>query len=174
MDSTVTAFLEGAVIARGDRGEVRRLLAERTASSDHHRIRVFDDASGRVTDLEHWDAAKAAPRPPRGRGRPRLGVKAREVTLLPRQWEWLAAQPGGTSAAIRRLVDQARRSEPDSATAGDAVYCFITEIGGDRPNYEEALRALYRGDLGRFRELIADWPADVRDYAGRLLSGAGG
>lgn len=173
MDSTVTAFLDGTVIARGDRGEVLRLLEESYASSNHGSIRVFDDSSGRVTDLDYRDAAKAAPRPARGRGRPKLGVKAREVTLLPRQWHWLAAQPGGASAAIRRLVEQTRKSEGDPANARDAVYRFITEIGGDRPNCEEALRALYRGDLGRFAELIADWPADVRDYARRLLSGAG-
>ncbi len=171
MDSTVTAFLEGAVIARGDRGRVTRFIQDRYLTSDHSRIRVFDDSSGRVTDLEHLDAIKA-PRPPRGRGRPRLGVKAREVTLLPRQWEWLAAQPGGASAAIRRLVEQARKGEPDPVSARDAVYRFITEMGGDRPNSEEALRALYRGDLGRFAELIADWPEDVQDYARRLLGGS--
>jgi uncharacterized protein len=171
MDPTVTAFLDGSVIAHGDRASVTRLIEERYASSDHNLIRVFDDSTGRVTDLDYWDAAKAAPRPPRGRGRPKLGVTAREVTLLPRHWEWLAAQPGGASAAIRRLVEQARKVEPDPATARDAVYRFITEMGGDRPNYEEALRALYRRDLGRFAELIADWPADAQDYVRRLLSG---
>jgi uncharacterized protein len=171
MNSTVTAFLEGAVIAQGDRDSVTRLIEERYGAADHSRIRVFDDSSGQVTDLDYWDAAKAAPRPPRGRGRPKLGVTAREVTLLPRQWEWLAAQPGGASAAIRKLVDQARKGQPDPASARDAVYRFITEMGGDRPHYEEALRALYRRDLGRFAELIADWPADVQDYVRRLLSG---
>jgi uncharacterized protein len=172
MDSTVTAFLDGLVIAHGNRASVTRLIEERYASSDHNLIRVFDDSTGRVTDLDYWDVAKAAPRPPRGRGRPRLGVTAREVTLLPRHWEWLAAQPGGASAAIRRLVEQARKAQPDPASARDAVYRFITEMGGDRPNYEEALCALYRDDFDRFGALVADWPPDVRDYAGRLLSGA--
>jgi uncharacterized protein len=172
MNWTVTAFLDGEVIAQGDGGQVTRLIEERYAAADHSRIRVFDDSSGRVTDLDYWDAAEAAPRPPRGRGRPRLGVTAREVTLLPRQWEWLAAQPGGASAAIRKLVDQARKIQRGPASARDAVYRFITEMGGDRPNYEEALRALYRGDHARFGELIEDWPAGIRDYAGRLLSGA--
>jgi hypothetical protein len=161
------------VIAQGDRGEVTRLIDEHYPASDHSRIRVFEDSGGRVTDLDYRAVARsAAPPVPRGRGRPKLGVTAREVTLLPRHWEWLAAQPGGASAAIRRLVEQARKSEPDPASARDAVYRFITEMGGDRPNYEEALRALYRRDLARFAELIVDWPADVQDYVRRLLSGA--
>jgi hypothetical protein len=169
----VTAFLDGAVIAHGDRGQVTRQIGERYPASDHSRIRVFDDSSGRVTDLDYRGAVRSAPpAPPRRRGRPKLGVKAREITLLPRQWEWLAAQPAGASATIRRLVDQARKSDPDPASARDSVYRFITEMGGDRPNYEEALRALYRRDLGRFAQLIADWPADVQDYVRRLLSGA--
>ena len=46
---------------------------------------------------------------PRPRGRPKLGVVAREITLLPRHWEWLATQPGGASVALRKLVDAARR-----------------------------------------------------------------
>lgn len=171
MTGKVTAFLDGRRIAGGDRGEVTRQLADRYAAADRARIRVFDDASGRAADLD-FRAAAEAPQPPRRRGRPKLGVTAREITLMPRQWEWLAAQPGGASATIRRLVEQARKGDPDPASARDAVYRFITEMGGDRPNYEEALRALYRRDLGRFAALIADWPADVQDYVRRLLSGA--
>jgi hypothetical protein len=100
-------------------------------------------------------------------------VTAREVTLLPRHWDWLAQQPGGASAAIRRLVEAARKDAADGKrspeAARDAVYCFLTDVGGDRPGYEEAMRALYRGEIGRMREIIADWPENVRLYADELL-----
>jgi len=101
-------------------------------------------------------------------------VVAREVTLLPRHWQWLAAQPGGASAALRRLVEQARRSPTDARVARDSVYRFLADQCGDRPGFEEALRALYRGETERFQEIIADWPQDVRGYAEDLLRGGGG
>ena len=37
----------------------------------------------------------------RGPGRPKLGVVSREITLLPRHWDWLNSQPGGASVALR-------------------------------------------------------------------------
>lgn len=163
----VTAFFENKVIAHGERDEVTRLVEERYASTDHSGIRVFEDESGRVTDLDFWDASKVAPT--RLRGRPKLGVVAREVTLLPRQWEWLARQPGGASATIRRLVEEARKIAPDAKEARDAAYRFMSDMCGDRPGYEEALRALYRGDHARFSALIAEWPEDIRAYIDQLL-----
>ncbi len=175
MDGRVTAFFEGRIVARGERGAVTKVVEEGYSDrlSD---VRVFEDESGRVVDLDVWDAAARAPVPaePRGRGRPRLGVTAREVTLLPRQWEWLSKQPGGASAAIRRLVEAARKGAKGPEAARDAVYRFLTAMGGDRPGYEEAMRALYRGETERLRELIAEWPEDVRGYAGELMGqGAG-
>ena len=170
----VTAFFDDRIIARGSPEAVSRAV-EQGWPNDQGAVHVFDDASGKPVDLDLWDAARLATpgaAAPRGRGRPRLGVTAREVTLLPRQWEWLAAQPGGASAAIRRLVDQARSQKPGPAARRDAVYRFVTATSGDRPGYEEALRALYRDDLERFRSLIADWPEDVRSYADELLSGS--
>jgi len=171
---TVTAFLEDRAVASGTREEVTRLIEERYAAGDHAAIHVFDDENGRVVDLDYWDAAAAAPQPSaRGRGRPKLGVTAREVTLLPRQWEWLAGQPGGASATIRRLVEEARRSGASAERERrDAVYRFMQATSGDRPNYEEALRALYRGDRTGFDALVRDWPADIRAYVARLLDGA--
>ena len=174
--ATVTAFLEDRVIAAGAPDEVTRLIEERWGA-DQAGVRVFDDETGKPVDLDYWDAAASAPpappAPPRGRGRPKLGVTAREVTLLPRQWEWLSAQPGGASAAIRRLVEEARKGAgggaADIRARRDATYRFITEVAGDRPGYEEALRALYRGERERFEALIAQWPEDVRAYALRLL-----
>ena len=168
MDRQLTAFFEDRIVARGAPDEVTRAI-EQGWPNDQGRIHVFDDADGRAVDLDLWDAAPQAPA--RGRGRPRLGVVAREVTLLPRHWEWLGQQPGGASAAIRRLVDAARREAPSAAAARDAVYRFLTAMAGDRPGYEEALRALYRGDGERFRATIAEWPDDVRRYAEGLLRG---
>ncbi len=165
MSATVTAFYEDRIVASGETEAVTRLLEERYPN-DHSAIVVFDDSTGRVTDLDYWDALKsAAPRRP---GRPRLGVQAREVTLLPRHWEWLSAQPGGASAAIRRLVDEARRSGRSERERNDAAYWFMQALCGDKPNYEEALRALYKGDGERFERLVAEWPEDVRNYLRRL------
>ncbi len=168
----VTAFLEGRIVARGDGGAVTRDLETRYGA-DLAGVRVYDDETGKVVDLDYWDAAASAPPAGRGRGRPKLGVTAREVTLLPRHWEWLAAQPGGASATLRRLVEDARRGAPagaDLRRRRDAAYRFMSDMCGDRPGYEEALRALYRGEEARFRELIAHWPKQVRGYIGELLA----
>lgn len=194
MDGRVTAFFEERIIARGSREEVTRAIEEGWMDSLSE-VRVFEDDTGKVVDLDIWDARKAVARAAflggrsgggpagalagaassvgRGRGRPKLGVTAREVTLLPRHWEWLAQQPGGASAAIRRLVEAARKSARTPEAARDAVYRFLTDVGGDRPGYEEAMRALYRGEIGRMRELIAGWPEDVRGYVEELLGSVG-
>lgn len=97
-----------------------------------------------------------------GRGRPRLGVVAREVTLLPRHWDWLATQPGGASVVLRRLVDAARKEDAGNRRAArDATYRFMAAIAGDLPGFEAASRALFAGDDARFAEVIADWPQDI-------------
>ena len=164
----VTAFLGDRIVARGEREAVTREL-ERLYPADLAVLRVFEDGSGRVVDLDYWDAAASAPPPPRRRGRPSLGVAAREVTLLPRHWDWLSRQPGGASAAIRRLVEEASRKAPGPAEKRDSAYRFLSDMCGDRPGYEEALRALYRDEKERFEALTASWPDDVRAYIARLL-----
>lgn len=111
----------------------------------------------------------------RGPGRPRLGVVGREITLLPRHWDWLATQPGGASAAIRRLVDQARVTHAGrdrTRRAQEYAYRFMTAMLGDQPDFEEATRALFAADRERFTELTARWPADLRDHARRLADDA--
>jgi hypothetical protein len=140
---------------------------------------VFDDVTGRQVDLDTRGtpdeisiryADEASPEP-RGRGRPRLGVIAREVTLLPRHWDWLNSQPGGASVALRKLVEQARRTSGDRdrlRAAQDSAYRFMFAIAGNLPGFEEAARALFAYDRRRFSELIAGWPEDVRDYAIKL------
>jgi uncharacterized protein len=169
--SAVTAFFEDRIVASGERDAVARRIEEGYAPSDLAAIRVFENEGGRVVDLDYYDAAKAA-QPARPRGRPKLGVTAREITLLPRQWDWLARQPGGASATIRRLVEAARREPASAEAAREAAYRFMSEMCGDRPGYEEALRAPYRGERARFDTLIAAWPDDVRDYLARLLEGS--
>ena len=111
---------------------------------------------------------------PRGPGRPKLGVVSREVTLLPRHWDWLNSQPGGASVALRRLVDDARKVRGDDdriRQAQEATYRFISTMAGNEPHFEEATRALFAGRQDRFVALSESWPADVRDHA-RKLAGA--
>lgn len=115
------------------------------------------------------DAAPAA----RGRGRPKLGVIAREVTLLPRHWEWLATQPGGASVALRKLVDDARRKHGGrdrTRQQQERAYHFMSALAGDLPGFEEATRALFANDAARFDACIAGWPRDVREHAAWLAS----
>lgn len=158
-------------------------------------ILIFDDATGRSIDLDlrgTADDIRARYAPPpgdapgtaagepagageqRGRGRPKLGVVSREVTLLPRHWEWLGAQPGGASVALRKLVEDARRTHAAADRRRDAqarAYHFMSAMAGDLPGFEEAARALYANDPARLAELIAGWPDDVRDHALALARG---
>jgi uncharacterized protein len=138
-------------------------------------VLVFDGRTGAVVDLDLRGAepevlARLAPppAPARGRGRPKLGVVAREVTLLPRHWDWLAAQPGGASVALRRLVEAARRGD-DGRARRDAAYRFMSALCGDLPGFEEASRALFAGDRARLRTRIQDWPPDARTEVLRFL-----
>jgi len=135
-------------------------------------VLVFDDDTGRQVELPFGAPEEPAPRGP---GRPKLGVVAREVTLLPRHWEWLAAQPGGASVALRRVVDEARKANEErdrTPQARESVYRFITAMAGNAPGYEEAARALFAGDRARYEQEAAGWPEDVREYAGRLAGNA--
>ena len=113
------------------------------------------------------EPADPPPEPHRGPGRPKLGVTAREVTLLPRHWDWLASQPGGASVALRKLVQLAMREsrERDQAReATEAAYRFMSVLASSLPGFEEASRALFAGELVRLEHLVAPWPADVRDH----------
>lgn len=124
------------------------------------------------SDSPAADAAEGAA--PRGRGRPKLGVVAREVTLLPRHWEWLGTQPGGASVALRKLVDEARRkhSQRDERRAAhERAYHFMSAMAGDLPDFEEATRALFADDAPRMKTLIAEWPADLRCHIEWLAFG---
>ncbi|MCP1471159.1 hypothetical protein J3E64_002863 [Sphingobium sp. OAS761] len=170
MERTLTAFAGDLWIATGDEGEIRD--AVRAMGDDAQNILLFDDGTGKQLDI---DLRVSADAPPRGRGRPKLGVQAREVTLLPRHWDWLAAQPGGASAVLRRLVDAARKTSADTPSprgAMDAAYHFVTVMAGDRPGYEEAIRALYAKDGALFAALSGQWPSGIRDHARALAAPA--
>ena len=198
--ATVTAFRGHELLAAGALRDVARVVwrAVKDAEPHHGAVLVFDDATGRVIDFEmrgderamlahvdvmlrmsqaalvqtndatSGDSVDPVPRP---RGRPKLGVVAREITLLPRHWEWLATQPGGASVALRKLVDAARRTHTDedrTKAARDVAYRFMHAMAGDLTQFEEVIRALYRGDEARFRELIAAWPRDIAAYSAQL------
>ena len=137
------------------------------------RLGLIDDAGARSNGNEKGEEVSPyleSPAP-RGRGRPRLGVVAREVTLLPRHWDWLAAQSGGASAAVRRLVDAARQSSVEKdrlRTAKESAYRFISAMAGNEQDFEEATRALFAGDEVRFVAMSDSWPRDVREHARAL------
>ena len=187
--SRYTAFAGDRLLACGAYADIAQALA--SLDEQEQPVLVFDDATGAPVDApprpEHAallarmgvDGARASV-PANGRaasrpspGRPRLGVVAREVTLLPRHWDWLSAQPGGASAALRRLVDQARKageSADDRRRAIERCYKFMNAIAGHRPGFEEATRALFAGERERFETLIAAWPTDVAAHARRLAA----
>src|SRR5215204_4448240 len=195
-----TAFAGSRLIGIGAPSDVA--LAAKTAidSGEQAAVLIFDDAS-RVVDVDFRGSASdvlarltpsgdstlsdgsVEPRDdaspyretltPRGRGRPKLGVVAREVTLLPRHWDWLATQPGGASAAVRRLVDGARQANADKdrrRAAKESAYRFMSAMAGDAPGFEEATRALFANNRERFDVMTDGWPRDVRDHARALAA----
>jgi uncharacterized protein len=189
--SAYIAFEGDRRIASGDLYEVARAAKQMLDRRDDTFILVFDDASSgpveidfrgtveevlaRLPDASTPVASDDVPSAPRGPGRPKLGVVAREITLLPRHWDWLAQQPGGASVAIRKLVEEARRTGEDKnrvRQAQEAAYRFMSVLAGNKPHYEDAIRALFAGDPARFEELIAGWPADIRDHVSRLAERA--
>ncbi|SEA03477.1 DUF2239 family protein [Variovorax sp. YR216] len=179
-ESHLTAFAGFRRIASGPRAKVIAQVRKQCAGSGQVQPFVFDDSTGERLDI---DLREGAPTPAvaidepsaRGVGRPRLGVVAREVTLLPRHWEWLGRQPGGASVALRRLIDEARHVHADrdaQRAAREATYSFMTVIAGDLSGFEEAARALFAGDRTRFDAHIATWPEDVQAHLHKLATAA--
>ena len=154
----VLEYLSARVIELDLRGSGAQ-VAERISGASTHE-------SGTAEPLETAETAETSEA--RGRGRPKLGVMAREVTLLPRHWSWLAEQPGGTSVTLRKLVEQARHAGGDKdvlRAAQESAYRFIATLAGDFPGFEEATRALFAPDPQRFATLVAPWASDVRTHA---------
>ena len=172
-----TAFAGHRMIATGSPREV--VGAVKAAAEAGESVLVFDDADARPVEFDLRGDLEAvlarlepAEEPKRGPGRPKLGVTAREVTLLPRHWDWLASQPGGASVALRKLVEGALREAegPDRVRKGrEAAYRFMTAVAGDLPGYEEATRMLFSGDWTAFGGVVAGWPEGVREHV-RMLA----
>ena len=180
-----TAFEGTKQIASGYLWQVASQVRSNSYVFNLEPVLIFDDLTGQVIDLDlRGPVAAEAPsrtepalpeEPTRKSGRPKLGVVAREVTLLPRHWDWLATQPGGASVALRKLVEEARRANQDKdrlRLAREAAYRFMSAMAGNEPGFEEATRALFGGDQERFAELVEPWPTDVRSYAKKLAARA--
>ncbi|MDN4575144.1 DUF2239 domain-containing protein [Pandoraea cepalis] len=184
------AFVGQRCIASGSLAAVALSVKRAVEKAPRTPVLIFDNATGRAIDIDtrgtddeitarFTQAVSDAPdgndtdgaalqSEARGRGRPKLGVVAREVTLLPRHWDWLAAQPGGASVALRKLVEDARRANAqrdDRRASHERAYHFMSALAGDLPGFEEAARALFADDRVRFGERVAGWPADVRHHA---------
>ncbi|WP_114947003.1 DUF2239 family protein [Microvirga calopogonii] len=185
---TFTAFTGHRLIASGSLSSVAEAAKEWLDRDEGTPVLILDDETCRIVEVDFrgtledvlkrlGDSSDPVPdRPePRGPGRPKLGVIAREVTLLPRHWEWLNAQPGGASVALRKLVEEARRgngSKDRVRQAQEALYRFMSALAGDEVGFEEASRALFAGDRKLFMALIQLWPKDLRAYAERLAGPA--
>lgn len=175
-----TCFAGHQKIASGALPEVVITAKHAQENSESAQPLIFENASGRQvdfdmrgTDEETLARIPSSPEEnttPAGRGRPKLGVIAREVTLLPRHWDWLATQPGGASTTLRKLVDEARRADHNSLRQRrERTYHFMLAIAGNQSDFDEANRALFTGNEERFEQLIASWPADIREHI-HLLS----
>jgi len=186
-EKSYSAFAGPACIAQGDLDHMARVIKPLVDAGDTRTLLVFAYPTGEQVDLDlrgsledvlaalgSTSPASAETAPIRRPGRPKLGVVGREVTLLPRHWEWLNAQPGGASVALRKLVEQARRGNQDAdrvRRSREAAFRFMSAIAGNEPGFEEASRALFAGNGDEFAAHTQGWPVDVRDFA-RLLAGA--
>src|SRR4030088_518021 len=175
-----TAFVGFRRLASGSLDQVALAAKKAVDRGTQQPVLIYNDSTGRAIDIDSRGSdaeiltrlSRPAPSAlPRGRGRPKLGVVAREVTLLPRHWQWLGSQPGGASVAIRKLVETARRANQETdqrRQRQEAAYHFMSAMAGNLANFEEASRALFANDRERFAELVGSWPTDVRDHAAKL------
>ena len=184
--TSCTAFAGGKRIASGDLPSVASTAKALIDQDAWAQVLIFDDVTSRLIEVDFRgtpedvlqrlavaSVAAGDPEEARRPGRPKLGVVAREITLLPRHWDWLATQPGGASVAIRKLVDQARsanRSKDRQRQTQEAAYRFLSAMAGNEPGFEEACRALFAGNQERFEAMIEDWPVDVREHAKKLAA----
>lgn len=192
----LTAFSGKHKVAAGSLHALAQTLKALVTREPGAQILIFDDATGNQVDLNlhgsldevlqrlpqprqpvaSREAATPAhtvdaPAPPRTAGRPKLGVVAREITLLPRHWEWLSTQPGGASVALRKLVEHAQRDNKvadGQRQAREAAYKIMSALAGDEAGFEEASRALFAGRLDAFLACVEAWPADVREHVLQL------
>ncbi len=182
---TYTVFAGMRRIGAGTVTDVARGAKAYLDGGGPETVLILDDETGGQVELDFQGTLEEVLErlandpdfaPPRPRvGRPRLGVISREVSLLPRHWEWLSQQRGGVSGALRKLVEEASRSRFESEQASrarDATAKFMWCIAGNLPDFEEATRALYANDYKRLQSLIQSWPSDVRGHVERLADKA--
>lgn len=190
--STITAFLGARRIASGELHQVAAEIHARTDRDEIAPLLIFDDATSQPIEIdlrgtleevlarlpqdpEAGAAAEENAEAARLPGRPKLGVVAREVTLLPRHWEWLGTQPGGASVTLRKLVEEARKSHAEEdrlRQRREAAYRFMTAMAGNEAGFEEAIRALFAGQREPFEQSLQSWPPDVREHARALAEEA--
>jgi len=180
-----TAFDSSRCITSGELIEVIKTVKEKVDTGEALSVLIFDDGSSELIEVDFRgtmeEVLSRLSNPValensektilRGPGRPKLGVIPREVTLLPRHWEWLNSQPGGASVALRKLVEEARRMNSDRdqlRTAQGAVYRFMSAMAGDLPGFEEAARALFALNYEKFSEIVTKWPVDIRFHIQKL------
>ena len=175
-DKTFTAFAGERMVAAGTLPELLRGAKQHLDRHPDAALLIFDDQTGQQVEFDFrgtLDEVLARESPAPGPGRPTLGVVSREVSLLPRHWEWLEQQPNGISAALRRVIDEASKRDPDAQRARrarDAASRVMSTLAGNRPGFEEASRALFAGDHERLRALTRRWPVDLRRHLAKLLA----
>ncbi|MDB4934087.1 MAG: hypothetical protein JWP87_1059 [Labilithrix sp.] len=177
---TFSAFTGDRRVAAGPLEPLLRAVKEQFDREPSALLLIFEDGTGRQVDFDlrgTIDEVLARAKPPArsGPGRPKLGVVSREVSMLPRHWEWLEQQPNGISAALRRLVEEAKKRDPDGERARLAIEAtsrFMTAMAGNLPDFEEASRALFAKDFARFDAFIEPWPVDIRFHLRDLLGPA--
>jgi hypothetical protein len=184
-NQTYTAFHALKLVASGKLSHVAVVLHGLLQRNQGALPLIFDDETGKQAELDLRgtaaevavryvdepladDSAQAEEKPAKtGRGRPRLGVVAREVTLLPEHWDWLASQRGGASVALRKLVHEAKRASTERdqrRRAQERSYTVMAALAGNLPGFEEASRALFAGEPERLASIAEAWPPDIRDY----------
>ena len=189
-DRPSTAFVEDALLAEGPLSAVALAVKAHLSESPDASVVIFDDDTGHVIDLNLQGSdsqiigrldqvadGATTDKKPAGRGRPNLGVIAREVTLLPRHWEWLAQQRGGASATLRRLIDAARKHDApgeETSSARETTYRAMRVLAGNREGFEEAARALFAGDAESFDARLGSWPSPIGQYLRRIAKPAFG
>ena len=191
-----TAFEGNQRVASGNLLKVAGKVKEIIDQNEQAVILIFDDDTSELVEVDFRGSVedvlkrmatlttgrerdnKTSDKDQRSRpgpGRPKLGVVSREVTLLPRHWEWLGSQPGGASVTLRKLVEEARRTNSGKdriRRSQEATYRFMSAMAGDLPGFEEANRALFSGDSQCFNDLITSWPADIQEYTKKLSAPA--
>ena len=161
----LTVFLKDQVVARGTHEDVVPTMRELQPLERSSDLLAFDDETGRQIDIDLRPEAEAPPRP---RGRPALGVEAKEVTLLPRHWEWLGGQRGGASATLRKLVEDALRKGRTAKDHHDTAYRFLNVMAGNLPHFVDAVREMYAGNKVGYDHFSYDWPPAIREHGRRL------